>query len=359
MPATPTRIAFVEQQFRSLAWTNPAVTTAYGKVARDTKDQPVATFFSNMTDVHAVLSERAALLGCHARAFHIRTGQLLDLQADLDMRQGLPGGHVISDELVVDMDGAIVSIDPYDTDAQQLTVAVWGTLGALGDGGTVTAATDTSDEPEGATGPAWVEALRAPTGDLPVLAADWKNGRYWLYDAEAAETDLFEQNTDWGSYSAGSAVPGSGLAGSNPILTAGAKTVVGDQCTVLFVAKFSAGNKYVSLEYTDLPDYVSQRYAQFCTAGFSSLVEIYETAQDVLVNLDNATTGSSQKMAATVGINHFAGSAKGQTPALTAEPETPAKPYTDIGIAVASGTYLELIAIYEMQPDSDLPTLSS
>ena len=89
MPATPSRIAFVEQQFRSLAWTNPAVTTAYGKVARDTKDQPVATFFSNMTDVHAVLSERAALLGCHARAFHIRTGQLLDLQADLDMGQGL------------------------------------------------------------------------------------------------------------------------------------------------------------------------------------------------------------------------------------------------------------------------------
>lgn len=48
---------------------------------------------------------------------------------------------------------------------------------------------------EGPVVPAWVEALRAPSGDLPVAALDFKNGRYWAGAAEVAAAGVISDPT--------------------------------------------------------------------------------------------------------------------------------------------------------------------
>jgi len=129
MPATPERAAFVQSEFRSAVWEDPAVLAQYGRVARDTADAPVETFFDSMDHVQIMVDERGALLGTHSRAFRTKVGTLVDLDGDFAMGHLLPGIHVRDDELVADMDAACVSIESYDIDAGQTTFVTWGQVG--------------------------------------------------------------------------------------------------------------------------------------------------------------------------------------------------------------------------------------
>ncbi|WP_334656714.1 hypothetical protein [Sphingomonas panaciterrae] len=124
MPATPQRIAFVLEEFRSTTWSDPAVQTMYGKVARDTGDAPIDTYFDDVSAVQAMANERGALLGAHSRAFRTR----VDGTLALDFLSALPGARMIDDELVADMDTAVVAIESYDTGTEQTTLATWGTI---------------------------------------------------------------------------------------------------------------------------------------------------------------------------------------------------------------------------------------
>ena len=118
MPATPARIAFVRQEFRSYVWSDAGVQTLYGKVARDTGDQPIDTWFDDMT----------ALLGRHARAFRTKVDELVDLDGAFAMTQALPGAQMVDGELFANLACAVVSIESYDTGAEQTTLATWGVL---------------------------------------------------------------------------------------------------------------------------------------------------------------------------------------------------------------------------------------
>jgi hypothetical protein len=131
MPATAARAGFVLEEFRSFVWENPNVRSLYGKVARDTKDQPIPTFFDNMSSVEAVALERAALLGQHSRAFRVSVGQLMDLDADLAMQDALPGASIASDELSANFGCAVIAIDSYDTEADRTTLTLWGVCGTI------------------------------------------------------------------------------------------------------------------------------------------------------------------------------------------------------------------------------------
>jgi hypothetical protein len=128
MPATPERAAFVAQGFRSAVWSNSTIRDMYGKVARDTGDQPIETYFDDMSAVQAMVNERGALLGGHARAFKVRIGALLDLEGDLDMATVLPAAHLTADELVADLACAVAAVDSYDTGNGQTTLTLWGTV---------------------------------------------------------------------------------------------------------------------------------------------------------------------------------------------------------------------------------------
>lgn len=132
MPATPDRIAFVREEFRSFVWSDPSVQSLYGKVARDTGATPVDTFFDDMSAVQAMALERGALLGRHARAFMTKVDELVDLDADFAMEDGLPGVRLVDDELAADLACAVVGIQSYDTGAEQTILASWGIIGPSG-----------------------------------------------------------------------------------------------------------------------------------------------------------------------------------------------------------------------------------
>lgn len=145
MPATSARAAFVQEEYRSAVWSDADVRTIYGKVARDTKDAPIPTFFDDIADVQAMVDERGALLGGHARAFRVTVGQLMDLSNDLDMRLVLPGAHLKADELVADLDTAVFAIEAYDTEREQTVLGLWGKIESTGGGGISNAAAFSPD----------------------------------------------------------------------------------------------------------------------------------------------------------------------------------------------------------------------
>ena len=128
MPATPTEAAYVQQEFRSAIWESATVLALYGKVARDTGDAPIDTFFDSVADVQTMVNERGALLGAHSRAFRVQIGRLVDLGGDYAMSSLLPGAHVTDTELVADMDCAVTNIESYNTESGQTTVAAWGII---------------------------------------------------------------------------------------------------------------------------------------------------------------------------------------------------------------------------------------
>lgn len=128
MPATPARAEFVAQEFRSATWSDSGVRTLYGKVARDTGDSPIQTFFDNVADAQVLADERGALLGAHARAFRVRIAGLMDLDTDLDMSTVLPAATLIDDVQVANMAVVVANIESYDTADEQTVLAVWGTL---------------------------------------------------------------------------------------------------------------------------------------------------------------------------------------------------------------------------------------
>jgi hypothetical protein len=360
MPATPARAAFVQESYRSAVWRNSAVRDLYGKVARDTKDEPIPTFFDDIDDVQTMVDERGVLLGQHARAFRVKIGALMDMTNDLDFSQTLPAAALLADELAADFACAVPAVESYDTGNDVTTLSVWGICGTIED-------TDDGEGGDGGDGgdEDWIEAFRAPSDDLPLIVADFKTGRYWMDGAEVEEDDIFEANVDYGAYTPGGVVPGSGLPKSRPVLNAAAAAVAGDEATIVIAARMSSTGQSFGLDYTNAPSAGAQRYMQMLSDESGPgmcFVESYDGVQDVICNPDAVVgAGVTHKLAATLGLTHLAGSSDGQDPAVTASPTTPAVPYDTIGIIMlgSTGGFIESLVIYPVQPDADLPTLST
>lgn len=126
MPATPARAAFVSEEYRSAVFQNTSIKSLYGKVARDTLDAPIDTFFDDVSAVQSRVNERGALLEKHARAFRLQLAAPVDIDGVFAIDDLLPGATIKSDELVLNMTCAVVAIEAYDTGTGQATVAVWG-----------------------------------------------------------------------------------------------------------------------------------------------------------------------------------------------------------------------------------------
>lgn len=70
MPATPSRIGFITQEYRRAAVQSATIKTRYGNNARQTVD-PIPTYFDNTSDALTVATARQALLGTERRRFRV------------------------------------------------------------------------------------------------------------------------------------------------------------------------------------------------------------------------------------------------------------------------------------------------
>lgn len=127
MPATPTRIAFVKEQFRSLTIANTGIRDRYGKVARDTAESPVPTFFESMADVNELLGERHALLSADRRRFEVRVAEILDFGGALAFNITTPTVTLIDDEKGVSGRSCIMTqVEAIDYETQTTRLGLWG-----------------------------------------------------------------------------------------------------------------------------------------------------------------------------------------------------------------------------------------
>jgi hypothetical protein len=128
MAASAERAAFVQQEFRSSTWSSEQVKEWYGKVARDTKDNPFVSYFSNLTDADKYLLERGQLLGRHARRFRTTVDQLLS-EADIDFSTVIPGMTLVDTDLAVNMIVSTIAIESLDLEDERTVLNFWAIVG--------------------------------------------------------------------------------------------------------------------------------------------------------------------------------------------------------------------------------------
>jgi hypothetical protein len=124
MPATATRIGFVTQATRNVVASDSAVTTKYGALARDTRDEPIESFFDDTADAQAMLDERFALLKADRRRFQVALSGV-ETGLALDYSQAAPAATLIDAERAMNGACAIVEIG-VDFGANKSILTVWG-----------------------------------------------------------------------------------------------------------------------------------------------------------------------------------------------------------------------------------------
>lgn len=232
---------------------------------------------------------------------------------------------------------------------------------------------------EGGSVPAWVEALRAPSGDLPVFAADFRNGRYWNTDAECDFEDLLAPDVNWGNWNPAELVPGFGLLGYNEEGSNGL-VFVPAQAAVLAASGFTAmvevyaplgsvstyGNGFVVVA-ADLPDY--NFYIDVCGRNVSEdhggPVQAHLTLNSGTVVTAN-TGGDGPGTTRTAGTNLISSGAISTLggAVATGTDEDPATGLNTLGVYASVGdasdpVYMALAVVYPPQPNADLPAMSA
>lgn len=124
MPATPSRIGFIINEFRVVtAGPNTTVESLYGDTARDTKE-PLETFFDEPADAQDLANERLALLQVK-RALVPALIDGTELAAGLDRTSTLPTVRVIDDEQGRNSLALIVATT-IDYNTGRATLETWG-----------------------------------------------------------------------------------------------------------------------------------------------------------------------------------------------------------------------------------------
>lgn len=125
MTATATRAAFIQRETRSVVAYDSAVKTKYGELARDTKDDPVETYFDSMTDVATLATERLNLLKADRRRMQMTARGVISFTGGLDFSQTTPAVTAKDDYCAANYVGAIVAID-IDFLKARTTLSIWG-----------------------------------------------------------------------------------------------------------------------------------------------------------------------------------------------------------------------------------------
>ncbi len=124
MPATPSRIGFITQQFRVVtSGPDSAVAALYGSAARDTSE-PLETFFDDPSDGQAMANERLTLLSAK-RSLVTVTLDGIDQVAALDRSSALPTTRIIDDEQNRNSQALIVGF-AIDLQNDRAVLETWG-----------------------------------------------------------------------------------------------------------------------------------------------------------------------------------------------------------------------------------------
>jgi hypothetical protein len=124
MPATPSRIGFVTNEFRlATAGPNTAVELLHGNEARDT-EQPLETFFDAVADAQAMANERLALLEVQRSLVSVSIDQI-EVGAALNPSLLLPTVRIIDDEQDRNSLALVVGVT-LDLGAERCLLQTWG-----------------------------------------------------------------------------------------------------------------------------------------------------------------------------------------------------------------------------------------
>lgn len=123
MPATPSRIGFIQHEFRRVVATTPAVETRYGALARQSED-PVETFLDSTADAQLIADERQGLLGTERRRFTLRLNSVSEVLG-LSYVGAIPLGRYIDTERSIDRP-VMVSEITVDLGRGTSEITVWG-----------------------------------------------------------------------------------------------------------------------------------------------------------------------------------------------------------------------------------------
>lgn len=123
MPATPSRIGFIQQEFRRVIAETAAVRTNYGSLARESED-PVPTALDNVADAQTIANERQSLLGVERRRFTLGLNSVNEVLG-LSYVGLIPLGRYIDTERGFDKP-VIVSEIAVDLGTGSAEATVWG-----------------------------------------------------------------------------------------------------------------------------------------------------------------------------------------------------------------------------------------
>lgn len=123
MPATPSRIGFITQEWRKVVSGTSSVQTRYGSIARQT-DDPVETWFDNTTDAQTVADNRQALLSAERRRFRVTATGVTEVMA-LGYTTGVPLARYVDTERNANL-SAMISEIVIDLGRNNVALTLWG-----------------------------------------------------------------------------------------------------------------------------------------------------------------------------------------------------------------------------------------
>lgn len=124
MPATPSRIGFITQEYRRATSETAAAATRHGKLARESED-PIETFFDDVEDAQVMADARQTLLSSERRRFAPRVVGMDEALALTYLSGTIPLGHYTDTERSADMSVLVAEIG-FDFARQQCEFTVWG-----------------------------------------------------------------------------------------------------------------------------------------------------------------------------------------------------------------------------------------
>lgn len=215
--------------------------------------------------------------------------------------------------------------------------------------------------------PAWVEALRAPSGDLPLVAGDFANDRYWMDGALSTVSAVFVADASWRPWDPVTDItPAAGITAlsNGPILSPAAIALLPAGATQVLIATMDdADTQSITGIYGDFTtaDPYYQTALSSPLAG-KSLIEAYSItpSQDVTVSVIEDALAGVNSFAVTHTPTRIAGSLNGAA-VVAATAAAPDLPFAALTIATSATTAIAfaLWAIYAPQPEADLPALSA
>lgn len=213
----------------------------------------------------------------------------------------------------------------------------------------------------------------APDGSQPVFYADFKNGRYWADGVESADPfSLFHADADWGGFVPAEAiVPDLGLINPNsqdftgsPVVNAdllGSLLVDGFTALIVWTSVAGAGSA-ASLGVVEVPAYAYDLYVGYSDEPGVEITAFGAAPVDKPFTLADTTEEGPNALAVNYTPVRVAGSENGSDPAGVALVDTGTPPNAIALTSTIAGPfsgYTTDWAVYPLQEEADLPTLSA